>query len=317
MIKKIVALLSAAVLLVLPALAEDPDLTYSGVLDAVTGEPITAVSSSAAEATDSSGRIRLQAGEEYDPETGLFVFTLSRGAEVTSTVADGMVTAGKVSISVPTNAAVTLYCNGNAVEGTDFTALSEPGSYVMLSQNGSGLSEQVFSFTIVNEFTALTEYRIPAGFAATDVFLDGVEQPFTNRTVDLSQEGYYRIEYGCLYTELPYVLEVSVDHTAPVLELKEVKDGVARGAVDISDRERDVSLLCVLDGEKISVSNQLTKAGNYTLRLEDPAGNVTTYQFTIGVYLNISAWVFVGIIAAVIAVTALYLMVSRKKLRIR
>ena len=313
--KKIAALLLAAALLALPARADNSDLTYSGELDAVTGEPVTAVPS-ASGAAEASGRIRLEAGEDYDPETGLFVFTLSRGAEVTSTVADGMVTADKVSVTVPGNAAVTLYRNGNAVTDTELTALWEPGSYVLLSQNGSGLSEQVFSFTIVNGFTSLTEYRIPAGFAATDVFLDGAEQPFTNRTVDLSKEGRYRIEYGCLYTELPYVLEVSVDHTAPELALAEVRDGLARGAVDISDLERDVSLLCVLDGEQISAADRLTKAGSYTLRLEDPAGNVTTYQFTIGVYLNMSAWVFVGIIAAVIAVTALYLMISRKKLRI-
>lgn len=315
MLKKIAALLSAAALLALPALAEDADLTYSGTLDPVTGLPITAQSSASA-AEENPTRIRLAAGEEYDTELERYIFTLPNGAEVTANVADGFVTTDSVTISAPSNAAVVLYRNGQEVQTDSSGTVEEAGSYVLLSQT-SGLPEQIFTFTITDAFTSLKEYRLPRGFAVTGVTLDDVEQSITASTVDLSREGRYRIAYGCLNTDRTYVLDVSVDHTAPVLKLEGVENGLARGAVDISDLEPNVKLYCLLDGKSISPNDVLNKSGDYSLRLEDPAGNVTEYYFTIGVYLNLSAWFFVAVSLALVAGIALYLFASRKKLRIR
>ena len=52
------------------------------------------------------------------------------------------------------------------------------------------------------------------------------------------------------------------------------------------------------------------------MRVYDAAGNEKEYTFTIMVYLNVGAWFFILILAAVIIAVFVYVIVKRKHLKI-
>lgn len=311
--KRIIVLLALLALLTQSVLAEDSGVGYSGVIDPYTGQPTSGIVIS-----DQLNRMQLSGSAWYDRTLRRFVYPLSSGAEISSTAMDGMVTTDAVAINVPATVTATLYRDGKALSNQNMDSIRTPGSYVLSVQDNSGQPLQPLSFTIVNPVTGVLDaYRMPAGFAVTEVYLDGVLQKLNTGMVDLTEEGEYDITYCCVNTDRVYELKITVDHTAPVLALEGVVDGVAKGPVDLSDAEEGASLLIIQNGEKQLQTTRLTETADYSVRIEDEAGNVNLYQFTIGVYLNVSSWVFIIATLLLIGALVMYLLIARRNLRIR
>ncbi len=318
--KRIILFLLAMLLLLPAAALADETITE---VDPFTGLPLDEAEEETEvgiSVPDVETVIWISSGQYYDLEKRAFALDLSLvlPAMLYSSVADGMVTTAPVSVTVPAGTTAVLYRNGTQIENPDFSRIDEPGSYVVSISGNSARTIEPLTFTIVPELTGKLDFvSMPQGFVITSVTKDGTAVPYLPMEADLAEEGEYCINYLCEATGLPYQLNLTVDHTPPELKLEAVQNGVAKGPVDISDIEEDARILITLDGARIDYSETLKTSGVYSIYLEDAAGNSNHYDFTIMIYLNLSAYIFIIAFVLVIAALVIYLIISRKKLRVR
>lgn len=302
--------------LTLPVMADD-DYTVTTV-DPFTGLPLP--EQTGEDAFVSSDYVYVNEYCHYDRLQRAFAYELGKisATPLYSSAPYGMVTTDAVTIELPTGINGTLYRDGVAVENADLRRVAEPGSYVVSISGGSTQPVQPLSFTIVTLTTgALDSYRVPDGFHISSVELDGEQQPFVANEASMITEGQYNISYVCDATGLGYNLNVNVDHTPPVLELANVRDGRASGPVDISDVEENCEITIIRDGKQISYNERLTQSGIYEIYLVDTAGNTNYYDFTILFYFNVTSVLFIVTVIVLILALVGYLIFTRKHLRVR
>ena len=236
---------------------------------------------------------------------------------VRSNVADGMITEQAVSVKADAGVTLEVYLNGERLQSISGGTFQTPGEYVVMYVGGS-ISERLFSFTIVPKLcNSVTSYALPAGFEFTEASLNEESIPFEKNYIKLTDEGEYNIHYRCIKTNVSYQLLLKTDFTGPVLSLKNVKDGKAQGPVDISEAKNAAYISIYHDGEKISRRDVLTESGEYYIELADEAGNKTTYSFTILIYFDGNSWLFFLLIIGSCVAVIIYLVHSRKHLRVR
>ena len=312
-VKKIFLIILLLALLSVNAAAVEVDMEYNGIIDSYTGLPVG--QTGIPEGVD---RVWINNELFYDVPTNRFVYELFSGTELFTTVVDGMITTGPVSLELSSGATGRLYRDGEMLDMTEYKDLTTPGNYVLSVNSNTGVTIEPVSFTIVGNVTCVPEnYVIPEGFFFVEALRDNAAIDYAERQVSLAEEGSYQLTYECRNTGMQYGLETRIDRTPPVLELAGVEDGVAKGPVTLYDLEQDTSLLIERDGRKLGFTQELTESGNYHLWLQDPAGNSTDYQFRIQLYMNVNAIVFVVLILVLIALLIFYLIYSRRKLRVR
>ena len=270
-------------------------------------------------ATESTGPVYIAGNTYYNSANKAFLYYVDGSTDqaIYSSVADGMITAQAVSVKADTGVAFEVYLDGERVESVSGGAFQEPGEYVVMYMGGA-VSERIFSFTIVPEqCNYVTGYTLPAGFEMVDATLNEEPVAFDRNYIKLADEGEYNIQYQCIKTSVPYELRVRTDFTGPVLSLEEVIDGAARGPVDISEAQEAAVVNIYHDGEKISRKDVLTQSGEYYIELADEAGNMTTYSFTILIYFDGNSWLFFLLVLAACIGVVIYLMHSRRHLRVR
>lgn len=283
---------------------------YTGPVDNFTGVPV-----GAAEGDLGGDRISINDYTGYNRERHMF-FTMKSSQEILCSVADGMTTTDPVVLLIPDGVLCALYRDGKQVAG-DFTDISEPGFYVLTEE---GLSKtELMRFTIVKPITGKLEtFEVPEGFQITSVMCSGNPVEYQYSRVSLEREGKYVISYSCPITETKYNFTAEIDHTPPTLALPGVDENwQARGPVDISDLEKDAKIGIWLNGHEMSYTSVLRQRGNYQIILEDEAGNRTEYHFIIRFYFNSSGVIFVAAILAIGAGVGIYVLYSRRHLRVR
>ena len=312
-VKRVFLIILLIVLLSVNAAATEVDMGYNGVIDSLTGLPVG--QPGIPEGVD---RVWIKNDLFYDAATNRFVYELFSGIELYTTVVKGMITTGPVSLELSNGATGRLYRNGELLDIAECKDLTMPGKYVLSVNSNTGVSIEPLSFTIVGSVTCVPEeYVLPEGFVFVEALRNDEAIDFSERKVNLADEGIYRLTYECRNTGLQYGLETEIDRTPPVLELPGVENGVAKGVVTLYDLEQGTSLLIERDGREIGYTQELTESGKYHLWLQDPAGNSTDYQFRIQIYLNVNAIVFVVMILALIVFLVFYLIYSRRKFRVR
>lgn len=256
----------------------------------------------------------------YDARRDRFVYSYAGFDEaVVANVADGMVVNSKVEIQVSDKMDYTLYCNGSEISVDDMRNITKPGAYT-LHIGGKQNGINVLTFQIVGRYSNITNFMAPSGFMILSVLKDDAPLYTSTNIVSLTDEGHYYITYFCRANEKDYYFDIYIDHTAPVLALAEVNEkGFARGPVDISDalNEENVQMLIKRDGVQIEYARVLKESGSYTIDIADQAGNISSYQFTILVYLNMSSVMFVFGFVLLIAGVIAYAITARKRLRVR
>lgn len=255
----------------------------------------------------------------YDDIENTFLYYVNPAAPqaVRCNVADGMITEQSVSVQTEAGVALEVFLDGERLSGVTSGVYQTPGEYVVMYTGGTS-PERLFSFTIVPKLcNYVTGYALPAGFEFVEATLNGQAVGFEKNYIKLTEEGEYRINYRCVKTGIPYQLCLRTDYTGPVLSLEEVKDGQARGPVDISETKDAAYVTIYHDGEIISRKDVLTQSGEYHIELADEAGNKTTYDFTILIYFDGSSWLFFVLVLSSCVGLIVYLVHSRKHLRVR
>lgn len=257
----------------------------------------------------------------FDTTSERYVYTVGTNSNaVVANVASGMVTSMPVAITVDTSYTYVLYRNGEKVEDeVEISNIEQQGAYSLEVTNGIDKVTPV-KFQIVGEYTNLECYEMPEGFHINSVTRDGGSVGTTGSVVMFEEEGSYDIDYACSATGEKYSLSVKVDHTPPVLELEELNDKYeAHGPVDISEIEVEpgFGIRIIYEGEEMPYARVLRAPGNYEITIQDAAGNRNTYGFIIRMYLNISSVLF--ILAMILAIAGIvgYVLISKKKLKVR
>ena len=270
-------------------------------------------------ATQADMPLHIAGNTYYDSAEKAFLYYVNTTASqaVRCNIADGMITEQAVSVKADAGVPLEVYLNGERLQSISEGTFQTPGEYVIMYVGGS-VPERLFSFTIVPKLcNSVTSYVLPAGFEFTEASLNQESIAFEKNYIKLTQEGEYNIHYRCIKTNVSYQLLLQTDFTGPVLSLEEVKDGKAQGPVDISEVKNAAHVNIYHDGEKISRKDVLTESGEYFIELADEAGNKTTYSFTILIYFDGNSWLFFLLVFASCVGTVIYLVHSRKHLRVR
>ncbi len=304
-------------LLTLPAHAAGGEdiFSYSGELDPETGT--AAGVSSATEEGQAVSR-----GMSYDSARERFIYSLTDGTKLYCSAADGMVVTGRVTLDYSGPSSLIVYRNGETVE-LESGEITDPGVYAVAV--GADTAARVCTFTILGASTNMIHaYTVPEGFLLRGVELDGEEIEYSRYTVDMEQEGQYLIRYRCPSIDRDYTLNVVIDRTPPELLLSGSvgRDGRVHSAVEISGLEAGDTLSVTLDGEPLRLMlddgrGTLKDTGVYSVTAADPAGNTVSYDFTIMLYLNATAVVFLLLLIAVLASIFIYAFWKRRSLKVR
>lgn len=315
-------LLAFPLSLVISASAAGVDMDYEGEVDVFTGEPVY-TSDSDEESSNQQSVVRVTDGVNYDYEQNMYIYTVpdSGGQTVSSNVADGMITRDPVSISVDNGVTAELYLDGTLLEDIDYNDIFQYGSYSLVVR-GVDSETQLFTFTIVAEKTGLlNSYQIPDGFELTEVTIEDEAQNLPeNKIVKMKKEGQYQISYRCKASGVEYGLKVIVDHTPPAVKLEGVgENDKAKGAVTVSGIEEGDLVSLLKDGKDYSLSSSgvIKMPGNYQLTVTDDAGNTFEKEFQIRFYLDRQGLWFGALAAAVIIAAVVYMVMARKRLRVR
>lgn len=295
----------------------DTDVTYYNInsdsydYDVTTGLPIDN------SITSSDTNPKISDNCYYDNESNQFVYSISSNTSVArANVANGMIVSEPVDITLMDGISYTLYRNGDPVENSDLH-ITESGSYVLTIAYGSD-SVNLLSFKIVGQFSNLEFYELPSGFTVLEVQMGEDFASFEEHAVQFYNEGHYLVTYRSDATNIQYILETTIDRTPPTLKLSGVNNrNRADGPVDISDLEAGCKITINLDGNDIEYEKKLTDSGKYLITLEDEAGNINYYNFTIMLYSPWGTVFFILFDILLIGGIAAYVIYSKKHIRIR
>ena len=305
--KSLISLILAALFAFSALSCHAVDIEYDGEVSAEEGE-----NESGNEKTKT--RVDIGDGTLFDTKTGRYIYKIGETEVSINYPRDAIVTSD-VQFTVSGGTAYSVYLDGKEITKPSGNSVSEPGGYVIVVSNND---EEAIRFTIAGKKTGkLYSYKVPENFEIVSASLDGKDIKPSNNSVDMDKEGEYVINYRCIKTEENYNVDIIVDHTAPTLALKEVVDGHASGPVDISDLERGAKIKVYVDGTLINAKDKLEQSGLYNILIEDEAGNQNDYSFRIDIYFNFDAIAFIVIIVLLLIALTVYLVLSRKKLRIR
>lgn len=282
------------------------------LLDPISGEIVD-------ENGNSSSTVKLSTKCKYDFTDEMFIYSTgtTTSTDIMCSVYNGMITTDPVVIKNGDSANIEVYKDGQLVDKSEYEYLSEPGSYVV---NNVYNSQEVLSFIIASLHTGkISMYKVPSIFYISSARYNDENLELDGNMIRFDKDGLYHIEYVGNKTNVGYTLDLHVDLTYPQLEINGLDDdGIARGPVTFGTLEPDSTLLVTVDGKVVNpINNEYTTAGDYVVKYSDRAGNVSSYYFTMGVFFNLSAYLFVGIAGAVIVAAIVYMIYTRKNRRVR
>lgn len=263
-------------------------------------------------------RVAVNDNMTYDPDEHMYVYSVTGDGiyEVMSNVADGLLTNGPVVIRHDAVTNVKVFRDGEEVDSSEFEALTKPGAYVVnASLNGN--SNRILGFTIIGASSSISEYKLPMNFSVESMTLNDAAIDFDPYEIYFDYEGDYMLTFCCGAAHTMHDVFITIDKTPPTLALVNVKNGEAKGPVSLADAEPGADLYIEFNNIAIMPVETLTTTGTYYVKITDEAGNSSEYKFDIVVAINSSTVWFIVIFVILLIGITVYLVMSRKKMRIR
>lgn len=267
-------------------------------------------------------------GQVYDDSRGLYCQTLLTGSSFYTNVPNGMIIDQEVNIQSPSEGLVLrVYKDGEEIEYTPGTAISEAGSYLVTAEESStlfisgynGKDKPVFQFRILNgPVNDLGVFHAPVGMTITSVTQEGRELPEMikegGRYASLWEDGTFQITLSGEQGDV--VVPMELDRVYPRFYVSTEKNRAI-----VSWSSSDVAR-CVLykNGEPVQTDGiiyEVEGSGKYQLQAYDHAGNVSNASFEVEFALNQGAVIAI-LIAVVLVGGGIFFAVNvNKRLRVR
>jgi len=264
------------------------------------------------EKNKSIGVVSVSSNCVYDVTQRIFIFS-SSGYSLTSNTCDGEYTTDEVNLKANADSGFYVYKDGEGTLISGNAYFNDPGNYAVRDISG----QRVMEFTILGSLCSdVYSYYVPSVYRISSVRIDSEAVPSGGSSIDFDAEGLYEINLYNKITERSKTLKFKIDRTPPELEINGVVDGEAWQTVTFGEREDGSTLEVYRDSTLITQTEEYKIAGSYKVIYTDAAGNSNIYNFTIHVFLDISAWFAVGFVAALIIAALAYMMYWRKNTRV-
>lgn len=224
-------------------------------------------------------------------EEGRFRYAFDETVSFLSSVPQGMVCAGPVSVEGPENGALLVYRDGDPVEDSGRRVFTDPGRYRLMitcfasPEAGAGrmvFYRKDFYFHITDPVTSGPGViPAPEGFRLKEATLNGMSlEQVPPGGLFLEQDGTYRIRWEEPVSGAGIRTELTLDTSAPFLEFsQDVAGGKARIPLEFHPSEKGATVIMEYNGfREVFTGDTLRSAGDYRLTVTDPAGNGRTYR---------------------------------------
>ena len=267
--------------------------------------------------------------ERYDSADQMYTQELMSGTVFHTSVPNGMLTPGPVTLTVPEGLTVIAQKDDQPYELTQGAPIQEAGIYRLEFQETKvdyALNYDMppfFIFRIINSpVNNLELFNTPLGFAVTSFEKDGAPLSIEDDTcVSLKEDGKYSIGIVSDEWKKQYVLDLEKDTVPPQINLAGVEGGMSTGtSVTVEQLSEDIKLVEVYrNGSRDEGyrGGDITDSGNYRVMVYDDAGNVSRYAFQMKYKMNAASVVSIVLVILCGAAIAVYVRKVKKDVKVR
>jgi len=290
------------VLCISPAFAEGESEFYE--IDPYTNKILSDLNGNGTETISTK---RLSTNCTFDTVKRVFEYSVGSDANsyVTASVFNNEYVSDPVTVDASNADNVVVYKDGEALETKETYNLKAAGNYAV--RNGIN-GDDVLTFQILPEsINNLNRFEIPSIFYVVNAYVDDQKIPTGNvNYIKLEEEGAYTIKYNSSMG-VSRTVRFTIDRTAPELEIIGVENGAANGPISIGETEENSTLEVYFNGDPVSIGDKYSTPGKYHMVYTDAAGNITSYDFTIKMYLNVSAGLVIVLTIAILLALVVYM----------
>ncbi len=244
--------------------------------------------------------------DDYNNSTS-FTIIIDKSVDVEANVGNGVISNEDVIISAGEKVNLIATKDGVEYSYSIGMAIADEGFYKFTIYDLFG-NEKTLTFRIVKGTKTKLDYTLGDSVEIVSVDRDGEVVTTDGNRLSFTVDGMYTVV--CKSEGREYVFTLSLDTTAPTVNLNGIEDG-GKGnvTVTITDLSEAGIVEVYKDGEKIEyeLGNELKEYGDYEVRVSDELGNERVYKFTLEYQMNggAIALIIIGIFLAVDIVIAI------------
>lgn len=260
---------------------------------------------------------------------GPYRYQLPNGSVFSMTVPIGAVTVDPVAITISDNDAIFEVLRDGGVQLIPQELIfSEAGTYRLLLVS----SQPDISASDTNTYRVFISFNIqpakmndmdfinaPVDFSFYSLTRDGVELDTAGDTVYMEEDGRYRaVFFDKSDSSITYETEFMIDRQAPYLKFsKTIYENILKPSVSYQPSENGCIITARRNGEKMArTDNLITEGGIYSLSVQDEAGNVRTYNFSVEHSVCLIDWRVIIISVVFVVSMGVWLCYLRRHMRI-
>lgn len=213
--------------------------------------------------------------------TTLLKLVIDKSVDFTASTGNGVITNDDVIIEASEKVNVFVTKDGIEYEYTLGTEISEEGTYRVIIYDAFG-NEATMSFQIVRGTKTKLNYALGENVDILSVVRDGNVVDVEGKNLNFNTDGTYTVI--CMVDGKEYSFSLTLDTTAPTIELNGVSNGGTSGkSVSIDSISEEAELKVYKDGELIEyeLGQKLSDYGSYRVVVTDSVGNTNEYSFTL------------------------------------
>lgn len=213
-----------------------------------------------------------------------FEFEIDKSIAYDINVYSGGISSEGVKLVAYENLKIVMYYNDKPIEYEFEQTLKDDGeySYTLVDELGNRTTN---FFYIITKKKQNLNHILQEDIIVSSVIKDEENYEFAllENKLYLYEEGIYKVNVLDNAKGKEYSFEITLDSTAPTLELVNVKNGgTTKKLVSMKNiSEQPSTLDVVVDGVNFDyqIGEEIEKCGRFTVVLTDEAGNSTTYTF--------------------------------------